>query len=211
MAGTGQAGDTGDGGPATSAAITGHGICVDAAGTVYVDSGNRVRKITLAGTILPFAGTGVAGFSGEGGPALNAEIARPSALACDSKGNVYFAVDDNKSQPTRICKVSPDGVISLVAGTGAEASSGDGGPATQASLSNIMALVTDGPGNVYAAEGPPRHVVRKIDIATGIISTIVGSGKVSNLNWPSGLFLTPAGALFIGDSDNQRILKIAGQ
>lgn len=126
----------GDGGPATSAQITNiQGIALDSAGNLYLtDTDNaRIRKVAANGTITTLAGTGVAGYSGDGGPAASAQLNLPYGLAVDSTGAVFVADLGNN----RVRRIGPDGTISTVAGNGALLSAGDGGLATAASLMSL--------------------------------------------------------------------------
>jgi len=134
VAGNGTAGFSGDGGLATSAQLHHpNGLAMDAAGNVYIADiiNSRIRKVTPGGVISTVAGSGTGGFSGDGGPATSAQLARPYGVALDAAGNLYIADLGNR----RIRKVTPGGVISTVAGSGTGGSSGDGGPATWAQLS----------------------------------------------------------------------------
>lgn len=131
VAGNGSAGFSGDGGPATSAQINvPQAMAVDLNGDFYITGSYRVRKVTAAtGNISTVAGTGVAGFSGDGGPATSAQLSGPSSVATDASGNLYISDLSNQ----RIRKVdAATGIISTVAGTGGAGFSGDGGPATSA-------------------------------------------------------------------------------
>jgi len=133
-AGAGTAGYTGDGGAATAAQLKNpQGVAVDSSGNLYLadTSNNVIRKVTAAGTISTVAGTGAAGFSGDGGAATGARLNQPGSVAVDSAGNLYIADSVNY----RIRKVTTDGRISTIAGNGSRAYSGDGGPATSASIS----------------------------------------------------------------------------
>jgi hypothetical protein len=195
LAGTGEPGDSGDGGPAIQARIrtvegASQGIDFDRAGGIYfTDSGNhRIRKIALDGTITTVAGTvstvfgpfgePLGGFSGDGGPALQAALNTPSDLAVDSEGALYIADEKN----FRIRKVSPDGIITTVAGigpTGQDALgrpiggyNGDGIPGSQASLTDPVSIALDEAGNLYISDGLR---IRKMN-AQGIISTYAGNG-----------------------------------
>src|SRR5258708_6505005 len=124
----------GDGGPAIYAKVssTAMAITFDARGNLYIAESfeNRVRRITRDGMISTVAGTGLAGFSGDGGLATSAQLNRPSGVSADSAGNLYIS----DSRNYRIRRVSLDGVIVTVAGDGRPGSAGDGGPATMASL-----------------------------------------------------------------------------
>src|SRR5262249_202632 len=134
FAGNGSSGDSGDGGPATAAQFVIPIRCAaDSAGNVYVaDQGaHRVRKIDSRGTISTFAGNGTGGFSGDGGQATDAAMNNPTAVATDSIGNVFITDQSNN----RIRRVDTSGVITTVAGNGANAFGGDGGAAVSASFS----------------------------------------------------------------------------
>lgn len=125
--------EIGDGKPATSQILTlVDGIAVDSKGNIYIShrSKNRIRKIDKKGIITTVAGNGQAGFSGDGGPALEASLNNPAGLAFDKKGNLFIADRNNH----RIRKVSPHGIITTVAGNGVADFDGDDGPATKASL-----------------------------------------------------------------------------
>jgi hypothetical protein len=139
FAGNGTAGGAGDGGPAIAAELNyPHKLTFDAADNLYVrEAIGRIRKISPDRTITTFAGNGQAGFSGDGGPAANAQISSLGDLVADEEGNVYLADQYND----RLRKISTNGVIRTVAGNGASAFQrpnpleiGDGGPATQAFL-----------------------------------------------------------------------------
>lgn len=172
IAGNGTPGYTGDGGPATAAHIgTGYGMTTDVSGNVYfVDGVNQViRKISTSGIITTVAGTGVAGFSGDGGAATAAMLSGPYDVAFDATGNLYIADGNN----FRIRKVTPAGIISTIAGDGISGSIGDGGPASAAELWPTS-LSMDAAGNLYVGEGPNQRV-RKINPA-GIINTFAGIG-----------------------------------
>ncbi|MGV9501018.1 NHL domain-containing protein [Streptomyces sp. NPDC003642] len=217
VAGTGVAGFKGDDEPAVAAQLNRpYGVAVDSAGTLYFSDYNnhRVRRITTDGKISTVAGTGAAGFSGDNGPAVSAQLNCPRDVAVDSAGAVYV-VDANNH---RIRRIAPDGKISTVAGTGAAGFGGDGGPAGTARLNLPLAVTVDSTGALYIAEYHNNRV-RKIT-AYGTISTVAGTGAVGSggdggpavsaqLNRPHGLALDAAGDLYISDGENHRIRKVS--
>jgi len=152
-------------------------IAADASGNVYFISSNnnRVFKVDQNGILTTVAGSSVAGFSGDGGPAVSAGLNNPSGLTVDKAGNLYIADSGNG----RVRMVSPSGIITTVAGNGSEVYPGDGGPATDAGISPA-GLAIDGSGNLYIYDeqsaAPPAYsaVVRKVSLATGIITTAAG-------------------------------------
>jgi sugar lactone lactonase YvrE len=221
VAGTGVQGFSGDGGAATSAELDSPaGLALDSAGNLYVaDTHNqRIRRITLAtGLISTVAGSGVAGFAGDGGPAGTALLDHPTALALDSAGNLYIADTGNH----RIRKLgAATGILTTVAGDGVQSFSGDNGPATAASIDSPRGIALDSAGNLYLADTHNQRV-RKVGALTGAISTIAGvSGATSapqpfggdngpdamaTLALPRGLALDAAGDVYLADTANQRI------
>lgn len=206
----------GDGGPATAAQIGPiQGIAADRAGNLYLsDTDNhRIRKIAANGTISTIAGTGTAGFSGDGGPATSAQLNMPYGLAVDLAGYVYIADLGN----SRVRRVSPDGTIATYAGGGSGTSAGDGGPAVNAHLLGPRDVAVDAAGNLYIAEFSS-HRVRRV-APDGTISTFAGTGVAgfrgdgsaavnAQLAYPAGLALDRSGALYIADSQNERIRKV---
>ncbi len=216
VAGNGTAGSTGDGGAASSAELNlPAGVTFDSAGNYYIAEfdGNRVREVTSAsGIITTVAGTGTAGYSGDGGQATSAQLHSPNAVALDGAGNLYIAEYGNN----RIRKVTvANGVITTVAGNGTAGYSGDGGQATSAELNAPTLAVVDGAGNIYIADrGNSR--IRKVTVATGVITTAAGNGVAgysgdggqatsAELNLPQGIALDGSGNLYIADSSNNRI------
>ncbi len=152
VAGTGLRGYSGDGGPATLAQLREpRDVAVDGAGNLYIsDTGNyRVRRVSPGGIITTVAGNGTLGFSGDGGPAVSAQLNDPLGVALDGAGSIYLADMWNH----RIRRVSPSGIITTIAGTGAEGYSGDGGPAKSARLGYPTGLAVDSMGRVYFATG----------------------------------------------------------
>jgi uncharacterized protein (TIGR03437 family) len=216
IAGNAKPGYSGDGGPATAAQISGpQGLKVDASGNLYIaDQGNHaIRKIGSNGVITTIAGIGQSGFSGDGGAATSAKLSAPSDVALDAAGNIYVADTGN----SRVRKISTAGVITTFAGNGTFGHTGDGGPATSATLAAPFGAAFDGAGNLYVSEFGS-NVVRKIT-ATGIISTYAGTGSsgFSGDNGPAtsaamasprGIAIDAAGNLYIADLNNQRIRKV---
>ncbi len=209
----------GDGGPATAASLNMPiGVALDAVGNLYIadKDNNRVRKVDAqTGVITTVAGTGSSsGALGDGGPATSASLNWPNAVVVDSVGNVYIA----DSSHFRVRKVdAATGIISTFAGTGVFAASGDGGPATAASISQPLGLQVDGLGNLYIATYPSR--VRRVSVDTGVISTVTGigagfsgdGGPAANayFNGPQGMAFDVSGSLYIADTYNDRIRKIS--
>ncbi|MES2704184.1 MAG: T9SS type A sorting domain-containing protein [Bacteroidota bacterium] len=219
IAGTGVAGYSGDGGPATLAQVHDpQGIFWDQAGNVYFSDAwnHRVRKIATSGIITTVAGNGTATSGGDGGAATAAGVNHPSGVTADSLGNIYIA----EMMGHRIRKVSPSGIITTIAGTGTLGYSGDGGPATAANIRFPKGVCLDRFGNILFAD-TDNLVIRKINIATGIVTTIAGTPGVASfsgdggpalaatLNYPQGIFVDKTGNLFIGDCLNNRVRKIA--
>src|ERR1035437_3826253 len=175
------------------------GVAVDAQGNVYAaDSGNNiVVRISPNGVLTVVAGNGNAGFSGDGGPATSASLWYPQGVAVDSAGNLFIADLLNN----RIRKVS-GGTITTVAGDGSSGISGDGGPATSASLFNPAGVAVDSAGNLYVADYG-NHRIRKV--SGGTITTVAGSGGYGG---PYGVAVDSAGNIYIGD--DFFILKVSG-
>jgi len=173
VAGNGRSGSLGDGLPAVDAELAGPtGVAVDGAGNIYIaDTGSdRVRRVTPDGTILPFAGTGVPGPLGDGGPAVRATLHQPTGLAVDQAGDVFIADAFNN----RVRRVAPDGTITTIAGTGVAGFSGDGGSATAATLDLPSSVSVAANGDILIADlGGGR--VRRVNSA-GIIETVAGGG-----------------------------------
>jgi hypothetical protein len=226
VAGDGIGGFSGDGGPATSAELAGAGgLAVDAASDLYIADtlNNRVRlAIAIAppsscsapGTICTIAGNGTAGYTGDGGQAVGAEIKYPQGVGLDGSGNLYIA--DGSLNIIR--KVTPWGIITTVAGNGTAGYSGDGGVATSAELNSPTAVAFDAAGNMYIADTIGERI-RKVAFATGIITTIAGTGTQgysgdggvatsAELSYPEAVTLDASGNIYFADSRNQRIRKV---
>ncbi|MES2388737.1 MAG: T9SS type A sorting domain-containing protein [Bacteroidota bacterium] len=189
------------------------GMATDNAGNLYIaDQDNHcIRKVSPAGTVSTFAGTGTQrGY--EDGPAATAKFARPTNIAFDVAGNMY--VTDNLNY--RIRKISPDGMVSTLAGSGTVGSVN--GQGTDASFSDFSGLAIEpGTGNIFISEGS-RHIIRKIT-PEGLVSTFAGqvnrrgmtnaAGTAAQFNNPAGLAFTPTGELLVADRKNNLIRMIA--
>ncbi|MCK4587443.1 MAG: hypothetical protein KAU29_08875, partial [Gammaproteobacteria bacterium] len=209
-------GYSGDGGLAIDAELNRPGsIALDSAGNLYIaDTENhRIRKVNTSGIITSLAGSGIGGFSGDGGLAILSQLNKPTGIYVDTLGNIYFADSNNH----RIRKIQTDGTIVTIAGNGTGDFSGDGGPAVNASLNSPRQITSDALGNLYIADRN-NHRIRKID-TSNIISTIAGDGTraftgdnapaiAASLSNPSDVAMSAAGHLYIADLSNQRIRRI---
>lgn len=277
VAGNGERGYSGDGGPATDAAMNmPHELCFDPAGNVYVverDS-HAVRKIDRAsGTITTVAGTGQPGFSGDGGPATEAQLRIPHSIAFDANGDLlicdignhrirrlvlatgivdtYAGTGATEATPDgaplagtplngpRTIVVGPDGALYLalregnaiyrldpaaqriehLAGTGEKGFTGDGEPARDATLAGPKGLAYGPSGVLYVAD-TENHAIRAIDLNSGVITTVLGTGERGDgpepdplscrLSRPHGLWVGPGGELYVADSEAHRIRLLTG-
>jgi hypothetical protein len=216
IAGSGDQGFGGDGGPAVSALLdTPTGIALDASGNLYIaDTNNQRIRVVTAGNISTIAGTGSVGYSGDGGPATAALLAHPSAVAVDSSGNIYIA--DTNNQCIRMIS---GGTISTVAGSGEQGFSGDGGLATAAMLSIPAGVAVDGSQNIYIADTGNQRI-RMVTHSTGFIATIAGTGVAGyngdgsaatvQLANPHSIALDSSGTVYFADSDNNVIRSLSG-
>ncbi|MGR3317727.1 MAG: NHL domain-containing protein [Candidatus Anammoxibacter sp.] len=219
VAGNGGRGFSGDGGPATEAPLNfPDGVFLDSSGNIFIaDNGNnRIRKVDgTTGIITTVAGNGESGFSGDGGPATEASLNFPDGVFLDSSGNIFIAEGGNN----RIRKVDgTTGIISTVAGNGETGfSGGDGVPAIEAALFSPTGVFLDSSGNIFIADGGNNGRIRKVDAATGIISTVVGDGTPTIISDggdateallidPRGVFVDSSGNIFI--ADGRRIRKV---
>jgi trimeric autotransporter adhesin len=216
LAGTGQPGYTGDGGPAADAQLQSPlGVARDKTGSLYVaDTDNHVvRRISTAGEISTIAGTGTAGFSGDGGAATAAQLNAPSAVAVSPAGDIYIADQGNH----RIRRIGPAGVISTFAGTGTAGFAGDLGPAASAGLSSPAGVAVDPWRNVIVAD-TGNHRIRRVT-SDGRIATIAGAGIAgfvgdggsaaqARLNAPRSLAVDSEGNIYVADTGNRRVRRI---
>jgi sugar lactone lactonase YvrE len=216
LAGTGLPGFSGDGGPAQLARLNVPvGVAVDQEGNVFVaDSGNhRIRRIAVdTGIITTVAGTGTAGFSGEGGPAVSARLSSPRSLAFAPDGSLLVADTGNH----RVRRISPDATITTLAGTGTAGYGGDGGPGLAAQL-NAPAGVAVGSDSAVFISDSLNHRVRRV--IGDSIQTVAGTGLAgfsgdqgpavaADLNSPLGLVLDASGHLLIADVENNRVREL---
>jgi sugar lactone lactonase YvrE len=165
VAGNGIAGYTGDGGAATSAEINNpSGVALDSSNNIYISdaAGEVIRKVTVStGIISTVAGTGTAGYSGDGGPAISAQINTPGSVAVDPAGNIYIA--DGNNNRIRVVNAT-SGTISTLVGNGTGAYTGDGGPATSAELNSPTDIALDSAGNLYISDSS-NNVIREVNVS----------------------------------------------
>jgi len=193
------------------------GVAVDAAGNVYStdNTNNRVLKTTPGGTTTVYAGTGVAGYSGDGGAATSAKLNSPRGMSVDASGNLYIADTSNNA----IRKVTAAGIISTVAGTGVAGYTGDSAAATSAQINAPSSVNVDSTGALYIGD-TNNHVIRKVT-AGGIISTFAGTGTAgytgdggsptaARLSSPFAAVSDGSGTVFITDTNNNVIRKVSG-
>jgi sugar lactone lactonase YvrE len=218
VAGSGARGVGGDHGPATEAHLSNPlGASVDSSGRIVIADGRHgfVRRIDEQGIITALAGTGIQWDKGDGGPATAANLLSVTVVAHDADNNIYLS-DSTAHRVRRIDAVT--GIITTIVGTGQPGYTGDGGPAAEARIAAVNAIQFDDAGNLYIADSG-NHVIRKIDIG-GIITTIVGIGEQgfspdgtpatgAKLDTPNGLAVTRDGVVYICDSSNNRVRRIA--
>ena len=216
IAGNGTVGFFGNGGPATAAEFNQNTVVgFDSSRNMYVSDfgNNQIRIINTSGIITAFAGTGAAGYSGNGGAATAARLDWPCCVITDDTGNVYIADSWNNV----IRKVNTSGIITLFAGTSAAGYGGDGGPATAAQLNKPFRIIFDKNWNMYVADAFNSRI-RKIN-TSGIISTFAGTGSAgyggdggpattAQVNEPYGVCVDTSGNVYIADTYNNRVRKV---
>jgi hypothetical protein len=214
VAGTGEPGYGGDGGPGARAQLREpNDLFLDGQGGLLIADiqDQRVRRLDLkTGIITTFAGNGEKVRGGDGGPATQAGILGARAVCMDSKGNIYISEREGNG----VRKVDANGIISTFAGTGERGYTGDGGPALTATWGAPKAIRCDRQDNIIVVD-TENHAIRRIDAATGTVTTIAGghlggngdggSATDAGLARPHGCGLDERGNLFIADSDNHRV------
>jgi len=218
FAGTGTAGNTGNGGPAVAAELNlPWGVRVDRSGDVFISDANAnvVRQVSPSGIITTVAGNGTFGYTGNGGPATSAQLDDPKGIAVDASGNLFVADELNAA----VRKVNAAGIITTVAGTGTSGLSGNGGPATAAQLNDPYGVAVDNLGNLYIADFGG-NCVHKVTATSGLISTDAGTcgtaGNTGNgglasgalLNQPSAVWFDLSGNLYVADATDNTVRKI---
>ena len=210
VAGNGSAGLSGDGGLATAAQLNApSGVAFDAAQNLFIADrfNSRIRRVDAAtGTITTVAGDGTFGFGGDGGPATAAQLNYPYSVGVDAAGNVLIPDTTNE----RLRRIDArTGIITTIAGNGTPSFSGDGGPATTAQIGFVPGVAVDPAGNLFITDHNAQRI-RRVDAATGIITTVAGNGTAgfggddgpataAQLTDPSGIALDASGNLFIAD------------
>lgn len=219
FAGTGESGFSGDGGKAIKAQLKSPAnLAFDRKGNLYITDRNnhRVRKVDTRGVITTVAGNGVAGFSGDGGKATEAQLSLPSGVVVDDKNNIY--ISDRSNDRVRV--VSNKGIITTFAGNGIDDFKGDSGPATKASLSRPFGLALDKKGNLYIADRGNNRI-RRVN-TQGIILTVAGDGGFffmgdngpayrASVAGPTGVVVDDNGIMYIADRNNNRVRSVDTQ
>ena len=213
IAGNGNTVYNGDNIAAVSAAINDpHFLALDDSGNLFIAEydGHRIRKVNASGIISTIAGTGIGGYSGEGGQATAASINMPFGIVVDS-GSIIFS----DAQEDVVRRVDASGIITTIAGSPLATALGDGGPATAAMLNGPTGLTLDAAGNLYIADGS-LYRVRRVDRYTRIISTIAGTGVLgfsgdggpainAQVKQPGGMAFDSSGNMYIADFGNYRV------
>ncbi len=218
VAGNGSLNYSGDGVAATKTSLyRPTGVAVDPAGNIYIaDTNNfRIRKVDTSGIISTIAGTGAIAYTGDGGPAISASFTEPTAVALDAVGNIYVA---DRGSANVVRKIDPSGIIHTVAGNGTVGFSGDGGPAVNAQFSDLRSVTVDSAGNLYLADYG-NHRVRRVDAASGVVTTVAGNGSNAPNNGdggpptsanvlPADVAFDSAGNYYIADWGHNLIRKV---
>jgi gliding motility-associated-like protein len=216
VAGNGMRGYTGDLGPATSATLNGPNMVVaDGAGNIYIaDAGNNViRRVNIFGKISTIVGTGIAGFSGDGGPATNAKLNDPTGVAVDLNGNIYVSDHENN----RIRKINTEGIISTYAGGGSVGFTVDGVPATSISLCGQNYVSVDNAGTIYMTNYACWHFLKVT--TSGLIYNVAGYTSPSysgdcgpadsaDIHYPFGICPDNLGNVYLCPQGNVRVRKV---
>jgi sugar lactone lactonase YvrE len=213
VAGNGTNGATGDGGPATSAAVVPNGVAVDDTGALYITSDHRIRLVDADGTIDTVAGDGTGGFDGDGGPPASARFQSPRGIAVDGVGSYVFS--DLGNGRLRRVDAAANVIRTFVGG---QPLVGDGDTATKASLLLPRGVAVEDDGNTDLADELDIRV-RRVDAGTGTIETVAGTGEpggsgdgapaiAARLDTPGGHALDEDGTLYVADSNNDRIRRV---
>ena len=219
VAGTGQEGFGGDGGPATAARLNRPRFLVVApdGSLIIADTANyRVRRVDPAGIISTIAGTGERGYSGDGGPATGARLDDPRGLAFDDAGNLYVSNAEGSPVPS-VRRIDPSGIITTVAGGRPAGFGGDGGPATEARLHEPRSIAV-WRSTLYIADSMNDRI-RAVDLRSGVIRTVAGTGTcayggdggpatAAKVAEPRGVAVTPDGDVIVADTGNDRLRRI---
>ena len=218
FAGTGVAGSTGDGGPATSARINDpYGVVRGPGGAIWLceHNGHRIRRIAADGTITTVVGTGQKGYAGDGGPATAATLNLPHEIRFDQAGNLFIA--DTGNNAVRRVDVRTGIITTIAGGPSRRGYSGDGGPANAAALRGPHSIQFDAAGTLFVCD-VGNHVIRIVDLATGLITTFAGTGKPgptpdgspiagTPLNNPRSLDVDRDGNLWLVTREGNQVLK----
>ena len=213
-------GGGGDGGPATRAFILGlFSACADTEGNLYIADNwySEIRKVDIStGIIDTFAGCRIAGFSGDGGNAKNAKFYGVFTVLIDTVRNMMYISDEFNFRVRSVDMTT--NIINTFAGTGTDAFSGDGGPASAADFSRVLGLALDRSGNLYIGDWDNGRI-RKVDVATGIVTTVAGNGTTgfsgdggpataAQINKTTAICFDSCGNMYFSDENNQRVRRI---